>query len=184
MVTLRMKAAIVGEATVGKSAFVQMVHSGGVTFPKQYMMTMGCDLSVKDIQLDVATTVEVYLLDVAGQKAYEQSAGQYLNESISAFILIYDCSNKTTFETCKKWVERSRRHNKNLTGFLVANKVDLMDKAEVTDSQGEIFARANQMRFFKSSALRGVGVLEPVEELAKIFAQHYNERCRLLPGLK
>ena len=179
-----MKIAVVGEATVGKSAFVQMVHSGGVTFPKQYMMTMGCDLCVKDIQLDLNTTVEVFLLDVAGQKAYEQSAPQYLNESISAFILIYDCSNKTTFETCKKWVERARRHNKNLVGFLVANKVDLMDKAEVTDSQGEIFARANQMRFFKSSALRGVGVSDPVEELAKGHVQSYNERCRALQSMK
>jgi transport family protein 27 len=179
-----MKIAVVGESTVGKSAFVQMVHSGGVTFPKQYMMTMGCDLCVKDIQLDLNTTVEVFLLDVAGQKAYEQSCSQYLNETLSAFILIYDCSNKTTFETCKKWVERCRRHNKSLVGFLVANKVDLMDKAEVTDSQGEIFARANQMRFFKSSALRGVGVSDPVEELAKMFVQNYNERCRTLQGLK
>lgn len=183
MVVLRMKIIVVGEATVGKSAFVQMVHSGGVTFPKNYMMTLGCDLCVKEIQVDVNTTVEVFLYDIAGQKAYEQMNAQYM-DGASAFLLLYDVSNKTTFETCKKWVERARKQNKMLPGILVANKVDLMDKAETTDSQGEIFARANQLRFFKSSALRGVGISEPIEELAKLHVQNYNERCRALISLK
>lgn len=178
-----MKIAVVGEATVGKTAFVQMAHSGGVTFPKNYMMTMGCDLCVKEIQLDMNTTIEVYLYDIAGQKMYEHMAPQYL-DGANAFLLVYDVSNKTTFETCKKWIERARKTNKSLTGFLVANKVDLMDKAEVTDSQGELFARGNNLRFFKSSALRGVGVSEPIEELAKIFVQEYNDRCRGLINLK
>mmetsp|Transcript_26364 Transcript_26364/g.30533 ORF Transcript_26364/g.30533 Transcript_26364/m.30533 type:complete len:107 (-) Transcript_26364:41-361(-) len=105
-------------------------------------------------------------------------------DGASAFLLLYDVSNKATFETCKKWVERARKQNKTLPGILVANKVDLMDKAETTDSQGEIFARANQLRFFKSSALRGVGISEPIEELAKLHVQNYNERCRALVNLK
>jgi intraflagellar transport protein 27 len=183
MVVLRMKIVVVGEATVGKTAFVQMAHSGGVTFPKNYMMTLGCDLCVKEIQIDLNTTVEVFLYDVAGQKAYEHLCAQYL-EGATAFLLVYDVSNKTTFETCKKWVDRARRANKSILGFLVANKVDLMDKAEVTDSQGEIFARANNLRFFKSSALRGVGIAEPLEELAKLQVEAYNERCRALASIK
>jgi transport family protein 27 len=183
MVTLRMKIAVVGEATVGKTAFVQMAHSGGVTFPKNYMMTIGCDFCVKEIQLDMNTVVEVFLFDVAGQKLYEHMVPQFL-EGLSGFILMYDVSNKTTFETCKKWVERARKQDKQLKGFLIANKIDLMDKAEVTDSQGEIFARANNLRFFKSSALRGVGIAEPIEEFAKQLVMDYNDRCRLLSGLK
>lgn len=183
MVVLRTKIIVLGEATVGKTAFVQMVHSGGVTFPKNYMMTLGCDLCVKEVHVDMNTTVEVFLYDIAGQKAYEQICSQYM-DGASSFLLVYDVANKATFETCKKWIERARKVNKQLTGILVANKVDLMDKAEVTDSQGEIFARANNLRFFKSSALRGVGISEPIEELAKLHVQNYNERCRALATLK
>lgn len=178
-----MKVIVVGEATVGKSAFVQMAHSGGVTFPKGYLMTMGCDFSVKEVPLGSDSLVEVYLYDVAGQKVYETSAASYM-EGASAFILVYDVSNKATFETCKKWVERARKQNKSLTGFLVANKVDLMDKAEVTDSQGEIFARTNNLRFFKCSALRGVGIQEPIEELAKMHLRNFEIRCSELSSMK
>ena len=178
-----MRIGVVGEATVGKSAFVQMVHSGGVTFPKNYMMTIGCDFSVKDIPVDNSTSVEVFLFDIAGQKAYESMVPAYM-ENLTAFILMYDCSNKTTFETCKKWIDRTRKTNKTLPGLLVANKVDLMDKAEVTDSQGEQFARANNLRFFKCSALRGVGINEPIEELAKAHVQNYNDRSRIIAALK
>ena len=179
MVVLRMKILVVGEATVGKTAYTQMVHSGGVTFPKNYLLTVGAEFSIKEVQLDMSTSVEVFLFDIGGQEAYRRLAPQYV-EGAAAFILMYDVSNKATFETCKKWIDVCRKYNKNLPGLLLANKVDLTDKAEVTDSQGEIFSRANQLRFYKSSALRGVGITEPVEELAKLHVDNFNERCRTL----
>ena len=170
-----MKIAVVGEATTGKTAWTQMVHSGGVTFPKNYMMTMGADICIKEVQVDMNTTVEFFLFD--------NMVPSYV-EGISAFVLFYDVSNKTTLETCKKWIPLCREENKNLPGLLVANKIDLMDKAELTDSQGESFARNQNLTFFKSSALRGVGINEPLEHLAKLYVQQYNDRARMLQGMK
>lgn len=175
MVLLRMRVAVVGEPTSGKTAFVQMVHSNGATFPKNYLMTMGCDFVVKEFQLNEENAVEVSLLDVAGQRLYDRMTSHYL-EGASAFILVYDVSNKTTFESCRKWVTKARAVKKDMIGFLVANKMDLADKAEVTDNQAEVFARANQLTFYKCSALRGTGITEPVEELARNFLQSYEKR--------
>lgn len=175
MVLLRLRVAVVGEPTSGKTAFVQMVHSNGVTFPKNYLMTMGCDFVVKEIPIDDENTVEVSLFDVSGQKIYDRMVPTYL-EGAYAFILMYDVTNKTTFETCKKWVNAARASNKNMIGFLIANKMDLEDKSEVTDNQAEIFARANQLKFFKCSALRGTGIDEPIAELAQGFLQSYQQR--------
>lgn len=183
MVVLRMKVAVVGEATTGKTAWTQMVHSGGVTFPKNYMMTMGADVCIKEVQLDMNTTVEFFLFDIGGQEAYRSMVPGYL-EGIAAFALFYDISNKSTLETCKKWITMCREENKNLPGILVGNKIDLMDKAELTDSQGELFARNNNLHFFKSSALRGVGIAEPLDFLAKMYVQQYNDRARVLQGMK
>jgi transport family protein 27 len=178
-----MKVAVVGEATSGKTAFVQMALSGGVTFPKNYMMTVGCDLSVKEVNVDMATTVEMSVFDVGGHDLYRPQAPEYI-VGLTAFILVYDVANKATFETCKRWVEICRKANPNCIGYLVANKIDLADKAEVTDNQGEVFARGNNMRLFKASSLRGVGINEPIDELARQHIENFNDRCRLLDSLQ
>lgn len=175
MVVLRLRVAVIGEYSSGKTSFVQMVHSNNTTFPKNYLMTMGCDLTVKTIELDDGNTVEVSLFDVAGQKIYDSMAETYL-QHVSAFILMYDASNKRTFETCKRWVSKAREVKKDLPGFLLANKMDLADHIEVTDRQAEVFARANQLVYYKCSALRGSGVSEPIENLAQMFYGQYNRR--------
>ncbi|GET90265.1 GTP-binding protein-like protein [Leishmania tarentolae] len=182
MVLLRLRVAVVGEPTSGKTALVQMVHSNGTVFPKNYLMTMGCDFVVKEFALDEENTVEVSLLDVAGQRLYDRMTSYYL-ESVSAFILVYDVSNKATFESCRKWVTKARSAKKDMIGFLVANKMDLADKAEVTDNQAEVFARANQLTFFKCSALRGTGTVEPVERLSRMFLEEYQKRIIQLSQL-
>lgn len=144
---------------------------------------MGCEFVVKEIPLGDETTVELSLFDVAGNKVYESMSSTYLS-NVSAFLLVYDVANKTTFETCKRWVTKAREVKKDMMGFLLANKMDMAENAEVTDSQGEIFAANNQMRFFKCSALRGTGINEPIEDLARLFAESYKERVALLQTVK
>ncbi|KAH9598796.1 Small GTPase [Trypanosoma melophagium] len=183
MVTLRVQLAVIGAPTVGKSSFVQMIHSNGVTFPKNYLMTMGCDLVVKEVPVDDDNIVEMLIFDVAGQKEYETMVPAYL-ERAAAFILMYDVSNKLTFEACTKWLTAIQRVNKNAIGFLIANKTDLSDKAEVTERQGKEFANSNQMKFYKCSTLRGVGIREPIDDIAKLYLDAYQKRIEQLSNMK
>ena len=46
LLVLRCKVVVVGDSTVGKSALVQMFHSGGSTYPRNYVMTTWVDFSV------------------------------------------------------------------------------------------------------------------------------------------
>lgn len=183
MVVLRCKVVLFGDGTVGKSALSQMVHSGGVTFPKNYSMTMGCEYCIKEVKIDQQTTVEIHIWDVAGQEAYKKQASLYLDNA-AHFIVMYDISNKTTFEHCHSWSEVARGANKALPGTLIANKIDLKDKAEVSDQQGEIFAQKHKMGFAQCSALRGVGLMEPIEAIARQFAMAYEDRARACAGFK
>ncbi|KEG15255.1 small GTP-binding protein [Trypanosoma grayi] len=183
MVYLRLQLAVVGAPTVGKSSFVQMIHSNGVNFPKNYLMTMGCDFVVKEVPVDDESTVEMLIYDVAGQKEYEAMVPTYL-EHAAAFILMYDTSNKVTFEACTRWLNVLKLANKGMIGFLVANKTDLADKAEVTDRQGKDLASANQMKFYKCSTLRGVGIREPIEDIAKLYLDAYHKRIEQLSQMK
>ncbi|KAG8349075.1 ADP ribosylation factor family Ras of Complex Roc domain [Trypanosoma vivax] len=179
MVYLRLQVCVVGAPTVGKTAYVQMLHSNGVTFPKNYLMTLGCDFVVKEVQLDEENTVEMLIYDVAGQKEYETLVPTLLTQAAVA-ILMYDISNKLTFENCSRWITMLRSMNKDIIGILIANKSDLSDKAEVTDRQGKELAQANQMKFYKVSTLRGLGIHEPIEEIARLYLAAYNRRVEQL----
>ena len=178
MVVLRCRVAVIGDGTVGKTALIQMAFSGGVTFPKNYMMTLGVDLCVKEITVNEHTSVELHLFDVGGQDVYVKNAGDFMSQ-MDAFIVVYDIGNKMTFEGVHKWVEKVRQLNPGIPGVMVANKMDLKDKAEVSDAQGETYAAKHTMAFFQASALRGVGTIEPLNHIAADTAHRYEERARI-----
>eukprot|EP01065_Artemidia_motanka_P032198 TRINITY_DN39233_c0_g1_i1.p1 TRINITY_DN39233_c0_g1~~TRINITY_DN39233_c0_g1_i1.p1 ORF type:complete len:196 (+),score=82.46 TRINITY_DN39233_c0_g1_i1:68-655(+) len=189
MVVLRCKVAVVGEATVGKSALVQMFLSNGATFPRNYQMTMGVDFTVKEIAVperpdggeqQEPVTVELYLFDIAGGEMYSPIADQYL-EGISYFMLVYDQTNKNTFDKCKSWVDLCRQNRKQgtqLPGVLVANKADLEERQEVLDVQGEQFSKKQGLDFFQVSALRCINLNTPFEHIAAQFAKSYEDKLR------
>ena len=73
LVVLRCKLVIVGDATVGKTALSQVFHSGGPTFPKNYMMTVGAEFMSKQVPIpDTNAVVELYIFDCAGQSIFNQ----------------------------------------------------------------------------------------------------------------
>ena len=73
LVVLRCKIVIVGDAGVGKTALTQVFHSGGPTFPKNYMMTVGAEFLSKQVPIpNTNAVVELYIFDCAGQSIFNQ----------------------------------------------------------------------------------------------------------------
>ena len=172
-----------GDGTVGKTAMLQMVFSNNVQFPKNYAMTMGAENTVKEIPVNQHTTVEMHIIDVGGQDVYARNAQDFLTD-IDVFIGVYDLANKLTFEGLTKWLDKARSGNRNMPGVIVANKLDLKDKAEVADHQGEQLARKYSAQFMQASAMRGVGCIEALQAVANEWAHRYEERARSLQMLQ
>ena len=89
LVILRCKCVVVGDACVGKTALTQVFHSGGSTYPKNYVMvnvhdtktnivliiiqTIGAEFCVKQVPIpDTNAIVELYVFDCAGQSIFNQ----------------------------------------------------------------------------------------------------------------
>mmetsp|Transcript_12319 Transcript_12319/g.42911 ORF Transcript_12319/g.42911 Transcript_12319/m.42911 type:complete len:88 (+) Transcript_12319:86-349(+) len=80
-VLLRCKVIVVGDAGVGKSAIVQMFHSKGSHYPRQYNMTTGCDFVMKEIKVPESDyTVELHIYDCAGQSVFKDLTSQYVTK--------------------------------------------------------------------------------------------------------
>ena len=182
MSILRCKIVMVGDATVGKSALVnQLVNQ---SFNSAYTMTQACDYKIKEIPIeDSKTTVELHILDVAGQKFYNNIAIELIKD-VSFIFLVYDMTNLETFNSLQSWFEGIKEENpgKDIQGWLIGNKSDLDQRIKVSSDEGQTFASEAGLQYCEVSAMKYEEVEAPFKELAQGFYHSYEERVRKLSG--
>eukprot|EP00906_Rhabdomonas_costata_P034526 RCo048582 len=184
MVLLHCKVVVVGDAMVGKSAMIQMFSTNGATFARNYLMTLGADYCVKEVPVDdTNTVVEMNIFDLSGQELYSRMLEGYL-ENTSCFIVVYDVTNKASFDNCTKWMELCRKQRKKMMGVLVANKADLRDRIAVPSVLGENFAKTNGLEFVMISSTQRSDVELPFQAIAKNFHRIYEEKVKALGDSK
>ena len=182
MSVLRSRVIIAGEPTVGKTCIVnQLINS---TFNHNYMMTQGCDYHVKDIQLeddDYYSRVELHLIDMAGQNIFKEITFELMGKA-NMIVLVYDVSNPDTFHLLRTWFDQIKQQNngRDLAGVVVANKVDLENRAQIGTADGQAFAQSIGFEFFECSSLQSKGIDAPFKCLANMVKQRYEERVAML----
>ncbi len=97
-------------------------------------------------------------------------------------VLVYDVTNPDSFNLLRQWYEGIKQQNqgKHLEGVVIANKVDLDQRAAVNPEDGKAFANSIGFEFYETSALQGKGVEEPFKALARMFQDKFEERVAQL----
>ncbi len=72
-------------------------------------------------------------------------------------VIVFDLSNKTSYESLIKWIEEIKSHLPNILISIVGNKVDLPGR-RVTKEEGESFAKKHDVAYFETSAKEGTGI--------------------------
>lgn len=182
-VVLRCKLVIVGEPCVGKTALTQVFVNGSGAYPKNYLMTVGADFTIKQIPIENTNViVELYIFDSAGQSIFNQvEMNSKYWDNFSAVMVVYDITNRGSLMECSKWLTAVKTVNPsahNVLGVLVGNKneyrhgvVDTM--TEVTFQEGQQAAGELGLAYFESSAEMPTGVDEPFKHIAQEFYQRY-----------
>lgn len=80
----------------------------------------------------------------------------------SAAILVYDCTDASTFEAVKYWVDELRSKGpENVIVVVAANKSDAPDEKKMVDEKSaRDYCESNRMTFFATSAFSGQNVTE------------------------
>lgn len=176
-VLLRSKVLLLGEPCVGKSALAAVLQNQ--KFPKNYLMTLGVDFSLKSLFVPpYSSTVELYLFDTSGQDLFADAVLEYW-DGASAVVLVYDVTRPETLERLDSWLVRAREAAPSLLGgVIVANKSDLADRAVVPREQGEALAQAHGFGFFACSAASGALEAEaPFAHVAHAVAAAYERHA-------
>ena len=75
---------------------------------------------------DTSTVIEFKIWDTAGQEKYRSMASSYYRDA-SAAIIVYDLTNKSSFNGAKSWIKELGKFCKNnILIVLVGNKSDLI----------------------------------------------------------
>ena len=148
---MRCKVLLLGETTVGKTSICQTFCSNGTEFPKNYLMTICCDLQVKVVQIpDTSVSVELFIYDCSGQDIFREQLAQILDGTCAVIYVYrpppayppcyfppnhlpfcrrrYDVTRRDTFEQLFQWarlVDDARKGLKPLKSTVVANKLDV-----------------------------------------------------------
>jgi len=135
-------------------------------------MTQGCEYTLKEITIpdEPYTSVELHLIDIAGQNIFKEITIDLLCNA-NQVMLVYDCTNPESFRLLRDWHDSIKQENnsKGLTGVVIGNKADLEGKIAVPREEGEAFAQQIGFEFFEVSALQSRGIEDPFKMLAKVF---------------
>ena len=163
-----LKIIILGASTDGKTTiFLRYFHQDHT----QVLSTMGIDFKTKFFKFD-DKKMKINYIDTAGQEKFKSISENYL-KGTDGVILVFDLTNKETFDLVTYWHECMKKNNKSSIGkILFGNKNDLEDKREVTYEEGKELANSIGCDYYEGSAMSGENIDFVMNEIAKLS---YNE---------
>ena len=109
------------------------------------------------------------LWDTAGQEKYRSLIPIYFRGSDAA-LLVFDLSNRQSFESLNEWLELVRSSVLDSTIiFLVGNKSDLIQERCVSFQEAKQWASNTNCSYFEVSALSGNGIPILIPQLLNQF---------------
>lgn len=147
-----LKTIILGDCGVGKTTMLYKYYTGkfnsdnhitvGVNFVSKYVENIACDF---------AESIKLQIWDTAGQERFRSVIRSYYN-NVCGCIIVYDITNRNTFNNSLYWMNEVRKNNKSVVIILVGTKTDLEGKREVEFEEGVSLSTNYNIPFFEISS--------------------------------
>ena len=137
---IKYKITLLGDSTVGKTSIFRKLFTS--KFREGVLSTVGIDmktLKIEDVEVNTngnneKKCFEIAIYDTSGQERFRSIPRNYIRGS-DGIILIYDITNKQSFEHIEIWLKNISdiSSNNNSDSFLVmllGNKLDLANEKE------------------------------------------------------
>jgi len=158
------KLIIIGDSSVGKTNILSQYINK--TFTNNSKSTVGVEFASKNVKIE-NKQVLAQIWDTAGQERYKSITSAYYKGAKGAFI-VYDITNKSSFESIDKWVQALKEYgDKDIAILLIGNKADLEKDREVQTEEGQNKASSFDMGFTETSAKTGKNVDNIFETMLK-----------------
>ncbi|XP_049314244.1 ras-related protein Rab-26-like [Bactrocera dorsalis] len=151
------KVIMLGDSGVGKTCLLIRFYDGKY-MPHYYITTVGIDYRNKVVVVD-GTRVKLQIWDTAGQERFRSVTHTYYRDA-HALLLLYDVTNKTTYDNIRAWLGEIRDYTQDdVVIVLIGNKADCSNsERQVKREDGERLAREHNVPFMETSAKTGLNV--------------------------
>ena len=149
---IKCKVVLIGKSGVGKTSIISRYTTN--VFKESLMTTPGANFTTKQVEFpQYKKTIKFEIWDTAGQERYRSLAKVFYNNA-SACILVYDITNKDTFDDLiNYWVPEIKENTpKDIILALAGNKSDKYDKTEVSEEEGKSLAKEIKSIYMRTSA--------------------------------
>ena len=154
-----------GECSVGKSSLI--IKYVNDTFSSNYISTLGLDFRQKKIELEDGKEINLRLFDTAGQERYKSISANFIKKA-NGILLIYDITNKASFNSISKWMESIEEISPaNTIVIIVGNKIDLETERQVTREEGVRKAKEYDIPFYETSCKSGININQVFTRITK-----------------
>jgi small GTP-binding protein len=159
------KVIAVGDGSVGKTSITIRFCEG--KFSQEYLMTIGANFGVKQLSIgfgEERKDIKLQIWDTGGQERFSPIRELYYKGALGALV-VYDVMSRESFDHIPMWFNEVRRNVANIPLTLIANKIDLPDRA-VSTQEGQLMARRCAAPYRETSAKTGEKVDEVFSELS------------------
>ena len=156
------KIVLIGDTSVGKTNILSKYLTD--EFDAKSKATVGVEFGVKNFKIE-NNIVKVQIWETAGEERYRSITNAYY-KGAKGSLLIYDITNKKSFENVEKWISDLKANaDEDISMILLGNKTDLEDKRVVTTEEGKNKAELYKFAFMETSALNGSNIEKAFNEL-------------------
>lgn len=162
------KVLMLGEQKVGKENIVEAIQKKDF-FERQ--ATIGVEFLVTHVEV-AKKKVKLQWWLPSGNPRYQSLVPMYVRDA-QIVCLVFDISNKSTFEKLKYWqdIVNASLDVKDYRLIIIGNKFDLQaQQREVTSEQAYQFAKDNNATYIEVSAKVGTNIDELIADVTKIVA--------------
>ena len=157
---------LIGDSSVGKTSLLYR-YTNNNNYNEKHLATVGIDYFTKDEVIN-NRTVRVKIWDTAGQERYKSLTYTFFRNA-QGIILVFDVSNRDTFENLKFWINSIRTNigsDHNVKIIIIGNKIDL--RRQVMKEEAEKYAKEINTEYFETSAKENINVCESIKHIVSL----------------
>jgi small GTP-binding protein len=146
---IKLKTILIGQSGVGKTNLINIAREE--KFNPSQVTTVNCSFFKKIMNID-NKLFNIYLWDTIGQEKLK-SLTKIFFKNAKIVILVYDITNKKSLEELNYWLKEVKESlGENIILGVLGNKKDLFVNEEVTEEQGQEYAKSIGARWGLTSA--------------------------------
>jgi len=155
------KLILLGDPGAGKTSLLHRFVDD--TFTEKYDTTIGVDFQAKTVTSTSGNILRLHLWDTAGQEHFRSIVTAYYR-CIAAALLVFDVTNRETFDNLEHWLKDLRQKNESLHDLpiiILGNKTDV-EKRKVSFEEAHEFAKKHNVRYSEISVKNNIGIDEAI----------------------